>query len=117
MKMKIWIPSKLLAIWNRILHLLGRRFLCVFVEEDLPKKLKKNMVYIVTSQGEPWHASLICPCGCGELMHLNLMTDEKPCWSISDYQQGSITVHPSIWRTAKCKAHFWLRRGRIDWCQ
>ncbi|MDM9644782.1 DUF6527 family protein [Rhizobium sp. S163] len=26
------------------------------------------------------------------------------------------TLHPSVWRNSGCRSHFWVRRGRIAWC-
>ncbi len=102
--------------WNRIMYFCGRRLWTVYIEGDLPKVLAKNIVYIVYEVGEPWHVSLVCPCGCRQLMHLNLLPDERPCWRAFDHHDGTVTLQPSISRNVGCKSHFWLRRGKIEWC-
>jgi hypothetical protein len=103
-------------LWNRILHLCGKRFWTIVLEGDLPKKIHKNTVYVVMDDAEPWHASFICPCGCKCVLHMNLLPDERPCWRVSDHRDGTISMEPSIFRKIGCKSHFWLRHGRINWC-
>jgi hypothetical protein len=48
-------------------------------------------------------------------LHMNLLTDERPCWQVTRHQDGTATLHPSVWRQKGCYSHFWLRRGRIHW--
>jgi len=26
------------------------------------------------------------------------------------------TINPSVWQTGSCKAHFFIRAGRVAWC-
>ena len=58
-----------------------------------------------------------CPCGCGRVLHMNLLPDERPCWRVTRNVDGTVTLHPSVWRKKDCGSHFWLRNGRIRWCQ
>ncbi|WP_394350709.1 DUF6527 family protein [Chitinophaga tropicalis] len=58
---------------------------------------------------------MMCPCGCREQIHLNLVGKYRPCWSWS-VDKKRITLSPSIWRTAGCCSHFFLRRGQVQWC-
>jgi hypothetical protein len=62
-------------------------------------------------------ASMLCPEGCGTVINLNLMTDDHPCWCLTVDAAGKPTMHPSVWRREGCFAHFFVRGGRIDWCQ
>jgi hypothetical protein len=59
---------------------------------------------------------LICPCGCGEVIELNLLEQARPRWSVQEHPDRTITLAPSVWRQKGCRSHFHLRRGRIDWC-
>ncbi|MGE0288414.1 MAG: DUF6527 family protein [Bradyrhizobium sp.] len=59
---------------------------------------------------------MMCPCGCGEVIELNLLQQARPCWNAQEHQNGTVSVTPSVWRRKGCRSHFWLRRGRIDWC-
>jgi hypothetical protein len=49
------------------------------VEDYLPKKLKKRMLYIVQDDGFLEQAAMLCPCGCNRILHMNLLPDEHPC--------------------------------------
>ncbi|TKW76928.1 MAG: hypothetical protein DI543_18380, partial [Bradyrhizobium icense] len=56
------------------------------------------------------------PCGCGSVLHMNLLPDERPCWEVTQHGDGTASLHPSVWRQKDCKSHFWFRRGRVQWC-
>ncbi|MEQ9145535.1 MAG: DUF6527 family protein [Parvibaculaceae bacterium] len=57
-----------------------------------------------------------CPCGCGDTIILQLIPEAKPRWTLSQSRGGYPTLHPSVHRQTGCKAHFWLRDGKIIWC-
>lgn len=86
------------------------------VEDSLPKTLKPRTLYVVQEDGFKEQAAMICPCGCRGVLHMNLLPDERPCWQLTQYLDGTVTLHPSIWRKKDCGSHFWFRRGRIRWC-
>lgn len=85
------------------------------VDGELPKPLKSRTLYVIKDDGLPWSAAMICPCGCGTKLEMNLLTDERPCWKYSAGKDGRASLHPSVWRKIGCKSHFWLRKGRIVW--
>jgi hypothetical protein len=74
-------------------------------------------VYVAGEEPHLWAAALLCPCGCGEVIHLNLLEDTSPSWKVRKNRDGSITVMPSIWRTKGCHSHFFIRNGHVDWCR
>jgi hypothetical protein len=86
------------------------------VEDALPKQLKRRTLYIVEEDGFQEQAAMICPCGCGSVLHMNLLPDERPCWRVSIHDDGTGTLHPSVWRKKECGSHFWFRKGRVVWC-
>jgi hypothetical protein len=92
------------------------RFRTEYVEEDAPEQPKARVLYVVMEDGEPWSAAMRCPCGCGELLHMNLLPDERPRWRLSIHDDGTSTLHPSVNRMKGCRAHFWFRNGRVYWC-
>ena len=56
-----------------------------------------------------------CPCGCGDLLIINLDRRAGPAWRI--YRRGdAISLFPSYWRDTKCESHFILWRNIIHWC-
>ncbi len=86
------------------------------VDSDLPLTLERNILYVVHEDGYLEHASMICPCGCKNKLHMNLIPDERPLWRLENYENGTVSLHPSVWRRTGCRSHFWLRNSRIVWC-
>lgn len=98
-------------------HRLAPPYRTRFIEEDLPQWLDRKTIYIVREDGFLWHASMLCPCGCGELLHMNLIPSDRPCWQLTKHQNRTVTLYPSIWRKKGCYSHFWFRHGRVLWCR
>lgn len=92
------------------------RFGTEYVEEDAPAHPKARTLYVVTEDGDPWSVAMLCPCGCGETLHMNLLPDERPVWRLTVNGDGMSTLHPSVNRMKGCRAHFWFRSGRVYWC-
>lgn len=86
------------------------------VVEDLPEKPLPSTVYLVGEGEYLWSVAFVCPCGCGELVQLNLLPDARPRWTAERHPDGTVSVSPSVWRVAGCRSHFFLRRGRVEWC-
>lgn len=103
-------------VWLVARDFFAHRIRLVKVEGAFPKSLKTKTLYILTEDGVPWQAAMICPCGCGEKLDLNLLPDERPCWRFRSDEKSRATLEPSVWRKVGCKSHFWLRSGRIIWC-
>ncbi|WP_363928503.1 DUF6527 family protein [Thiobacillus sp. 0-1251] len=57
-----------------------------------------------------------CPCGCKQQIALNMMRSHSPRWRVEVRSRNLFTVHPSVDSTT-CGAHFWLRDGRVIWCE
>ena len=87
------------------------------VEASPPARLLRRTVYLVCEDGFEEQVALLCPCGCGQILQMNLLPDERPCWRVMRNANGTVTLHPSVWRTKGCGSHFWLRNGRIRWCR
>jgi hypothetical protein len=92
------------------------RFRTEYVDEDAPARPLARTLYVVTEDGAPWSAAMLCPCGCGETLHMNLLPDERPVWKLSVDGAGFGTLHPSVHRLKWCRAHFWFRAGKVHWC-
>jgi hypothetical protein len=103
-------------VWEWLLGWLNWPYKTVVVEEKLPKHLRSRTLYLVQEDGFEEQAAMICPCGCGRVLHLNLLTDERPCWRLTRHEDGTATLFPSVWRQKDCRSHFWFRRGRVQWC-
>lgn len=88
----------------RVLHL-----------SDDPDDLLPETLYAIGENGHLWHVMLICPCGCGATIALNVLPDDSPRWRLHEHVDGP-TLTPSVWRTAGCRSHFIHRRGQVIWC-
>jgi hypothetical protein len=84
--------------------------------EELPDKLQKAIIYLAGEGENLWAAAMICPCGCGEVIELNLLKQARPCWSAVEHSDGTVTLAPSVWRQKGCRSHFIVRHGEIVWC-
>ena len=83
--------------------------------DELPEKINKKTIYIIGNSKEPWLIAFNCPCGCQNLIQLNLLKDASPCWKFKVIKNNKINVFPSIWRTTGCRSHFFVRKSKINW--
>ena len=102
-----WIRAK---FWNKPIPLIINH------AGELPDSLEKKYLYLIGENDYLWIAALICPCGCGETIQLNLLSEAKPCWKIQNKYNGTITLVPSVWRKKGCRSHFLIKNGVIIWC-
>ena len=74
---------------------------------------------IVALVGDPpaikW-AYLLCPCGCKELLPLNLMRSHSPRWELRVGANQAPTLDPSV-ISGTCGSHFWVRNGEVIWLE
>ena len=80
--------------------------------EDFPESLEPATVYVAGV----WGAALLCPCGCGDVIELNLLGKVRPHWRVREHWDHSASVTPSVWRRRGCRSHFFVRKGKIEWC-
>ncbi len=84
---------------------------------ELPDLLYEQSLYLVGEGGYLWYAALLCPCCCGEVIYLNFLPEQRPRWHIVSDEDSPITLEPSVWRQKGCWSHFFIRDGRIVWCE
>jgi len=71
---------------------------------------------VILNEGlEAWSVVMLCPCGCGDRVELPVFAEARPRWDLRIDDKGLPTLHPSIWRTDGCKAHYFVRAGRVVW--
>lgn len=113
--------SWLKRLWSRVSDRVARwivpPYKTVLVDDLLPSSPIPRTLYIVQEDGFVEMAAMICPCGCGRVLQMNLLPDERPYWSVQHHPDGTSTLNPSVWRKTGCQSHFWFRQGRIIWCQ
>tara|TARA_R110002020_G_scaffold69730_9_gene181452 strand:- start:25466 stop:25798 length:333 start_codon:yes stop_codon:yes gene_type:complete len=100
-------------LWDR--HGPARRLLVV-QGDSLPDGLPSRDIVLVRDDGDDWSVGMRCPCGCGDTIELMVLEEARPRWDITVDSARRPTLHPSVWRKTGCRSHFWLRRGRIHWC-
>jgi hypothetical protein len=81
-----------------------------------PEEIKQGQAFIVGNTKIRKWICFQCPDGCGEMIHLSLISTTTPHWSISVDWLGQPTVFPSVRKLDGCKSHFWIKTGKIDWC-
>src|SRR6266404_4055469 len=81
------------------------------LEEALEHLVKPGEIFVVV-RGRPRWLRLRCPCGCGDLVTLNLDPRTGRSWKLS-MKDDKVTVLPSVRRTSGCKSHFLLLSNRV----
>jgi len=84
-----------------------------FCKEE-PDQIQDKLIYIVGERPYYWMMTFKCPCGCNEVISLNILKTARPRWKFI-VRWGKISIYPSIWRKVGCKSHFHVRKGRIQW--
>lgn len=92
------------------------RNLKVVAGDSLPKELPSRNLILAREADEDWSVGFLCPCGCGRRVELLLVEEAKPRWRLDMDEKGRPTLTPSVWLRGGCKSHFFLRKGRITWC-
>lgn len=84
-------------------------------QEAAVRELEKNSsaLALVSSGVAVKRAVFFCPCGCGEKISLNLLTQARPSWRVRVEGQGTVSIWPSIWRLSGCRSHFWIRSNQV----
>jgi Family of unknown function (DUF6527) len=122
-----WIKGQVTAIETSILsfeavflpHMLTHdgRPLIERARELLPEPTELWNLVVARDGDEDWSVGFRCPCGCGQRLEMMLLKEVKPRWDVSVDRRGYVSLHPSVWLREGCKSHFWVRLGRIVWCE
>lgn len=103
--------------WRRLVATLTpRRSLKVVDGDTLPKKLPLWTLVMARDDGDDWSVGMRCPCGCGQRLEMMVLKEVKPRWDVSMDSHGYVSLHPSVWLREGCRSHFWIRSGKIVWC-
>jgi Family of unknown function (DUF6527) len=104
--------------WRRFLARFSpRRVLTIIESDSLPEQLPRRNLVLAREDGEDWCVGLRCPCGCGERLEMMMLENVTPRWDIALDKQGRVSLLPSVFRRVGCRSHFWVRAGRIVWCE
>lgn len=83
---------------------------------EVPDALNDATIYVVGENGYHWFAVMLCPCGCKQRVHLNLVQSASPKWRFHRHPNGALSFSPSIARSKGCKSHFFIKESKIVWC-
>jgi len=75
--------------------------------------LTLGIMFREVRSGYPKWLHFVCP-RCRE--HIQIPLVGRTHWTVRYDLFRRPTVHPSIWQTGSCKAHFFVRSGMIQWC-
>lgn len=83
--------------------------------DDLPDEFKNSTIYVVGENGYDWLVAFKCPCGCNDVVQLNLLSDGEEVWKVIYHNNGTLSLSPSINRVRKCKSHFSINKNLVWW--
>lgn len=77
----------------------------------MPDDISSGILYISMVYGTAIHK---CCCGCGK----EVVTPFSPTdWKMT-FDGDNVSLSPSIGNWSfKCQSHYFIRNGRVDWCQ
>lgn len=96
-------------------------FIAVRRGNEVERPLDPDAIYLwgcESETGPPFAALFLCPCGCGKEISIRVTSgdpDGHPCWRYEMCEDGTITLSPSILQKFDCKAHFFIRGGKVVW--
>lgn len=76
--------------------------------------LKNPGDVVLVERGRPRSIVILCPCGCGDEIIVNIDSRVGPAWCL--FNKKGLTLYPSVWRESGCKSHFIVWNERIYWC-
>jgi hypothetical protein len=116
MRVPAWL-RRIGTTWGRARERFGPRRRLVIIDGDsLPERLPKRDLVLARDGKEDWCVGLNCPCGCGQKIELLVIPEAKPRWDLKTDTKGRPSLRPSVWLQQGCRSHFWLRDGRVQWC-
>jgi hypothetical protein len=99
------VPSK--KLYRKYYSLLS-------VDED-PEEIEDGKMYHVGEGEYKWLVVFKCPCGCREIIKLNLLKEARPLWRVKIHDDGDVSLYPSVNRMVNCKSHFNITRNSVRW--
>lgn len=103
--------------WRRLVAALTPdRKLAIIECDSLPARLPLRNLVLAREDGEDWCVGFRCPCGCGTRLEMMVLPNVRPRWDVTIDDRNRPTLHPSVWLREGCRSHFWIRSGKVIWC-
>jgi hypothetical protein len=80
--------------------------------EKATKLLNRSDSLVLVKRGRPRWLKFHCPCGCGDIVSLNLDPRSGPYWRIFT-RRKAVSILPSVWRDCGCESHFVIWKNRV----
>lgn len=114
--MLTWLRAQVARARRQLGERFSRPRRLIAVEGDaLPASMPWRDLVLLTEGQEPWSVGMRCPCGCGETIELALFEEADPRWKLHVDRRGRPTLHPSVWKRDGCRAHYFVREGKVIW--
>ena|ERR1700733_338890 len=81
-------------------------------QAEARERLKAGVLVIVMPNKRAKSLKLLCPCGCGEVISVNLMPGNEGAWRLDYEANHGLSLWPSVWLTSGCRSHFILRHNK-----
>jgi hypothetical protein len=81
-------------------------------QSEAREQMKAGVLVLVMPNEQPKSLKFLCPCGCGEIVSVNLMPGNESAWTLDYKPKRGISLWPSVWLTAGCGSHFILRNNK-----
>jgi hypothetical protein len=85
----------------------------VKARSDANDQLRLRGDAVLVRRDTPRWLIMLCPCGCNEVIPINLDERSGPAWEYYGGGINGLSVFPSIWRDTGCKSHFIIWYGKI----
>jgi hypothetical protein len=73
--------------------------------------VKPGVIAVIMPGSKPKSLKLFCPCGCGEMLSINLMPQVAKAWRLWGNAGLGLSLWPSVWLDLGCKSHFILHNN------
>ena len=107
---------RVLLIW---LGVISRPDLLIRIVSDhpAPESIEPGCIYVVGERGYKKWAYFRCPADKKEIIQLSLMQNHRPKWDVTIDSLNRPTVYPSVRQLDGSYAHFWIKKGCVEWCE
>jgi hypothetical protein len=116
-------------MWNRFVHWLQHFINKLFIKchyryirhvDSIQKvqEIRCDEIVLVGHHNQLKWAILECPCGCGDIIHVDLMKSHHPHWIVIFEKHDKLSFYPSLWVDEhKCGSHFFISHSNVKWCE